>query len=195
MCVLWHPRIRHILTGTTSGETRVLYDPELSTKGALMSVSRDHKPRHFAADTVHLTDGGQIVNPNALPMYRDNDAWAKKKGQYSKLRADSKASKNPDPPLESGQQGRSLGGAKTTFCQTYIEANLRKSIRHDNPRDELLKYADKEPIFNTELTFYTDRAGEKILDTETLEAAETNFIEEQKRLVQKFGGGPKKTAK
>ena len=184
VCATWHDTIRHVLCGTSGGSTRVLYDPELSARGALMSVRRNHAPRHVATDATHV-DVDQIVNPNALPMFRDDDAFSrKKKGGYAKLRADAVKSRLPAPPLDQGQQGRNAG-ARSTFCQYYVERNLPTSIRESNPRDELLKYADKEPIFRTEATFYTDKAGQRtdVADA-TLEEEEVAFIDDQKKLIE-----------
>ena len=195
VCVLWHDRIKHVLAGGTDGATRALYDPELSQKGALMSVRRNHAPRHVATDSAHV-DASSIVNPNALPMFRDDGAF-KKKGQYSKMRKDPIKSKLPDGPLDSGQQGRNEG-ARSTFCQYYIERNLPDSIRNSDPREELLKYADKEPIFRTEATFYTGADGQRTdMADSTLEAAEVDFVEDQKKLIshRSFSASAKDAAK
>ncbi|KAH8092076.1 nucleotide binding protein [Aureococcus anophagefferens] len=199
VCVLWHDRIKHVLAGGTDGATRALYDPELSQKGALMSVRRNHAPRHVATDSAHV-DASSIVNPNALPMFRDDlcdDGAFKKKGQYSKMRKDPIKSKLPDGPLDSGQQGRNEG-ARSTFCQYYIERNLPDSIRNSDPREELLKYADKEPIFRTEATFYTGADGQRTdMADSTLEAAEVDFVEDQKKLIsaRSFSASAKDAAK
>ncbi|KAJ1448096.1 WD40-repeat-containing domain protein [Pelagophyceae sp. CCMP2097] len=182
--VLWHERIRHVFCGTSAGETRVMYDPDLSVKGALVTVRRDHAKRVVGLDSFHI-DSASIINPMALPMYRD-DSFYKKKGAYSKNRNDPIKSKKPAPPLESGQQGRNTGG-RSTFCQFYIENNLPASIRGDDPRAELLKYADKEPIFRTEATFYRDKEGKQLMDTETLEAAQSKFVDDQKKLLDRTG--------
>ena len=128
-------------------------------------------------------------------MFR-NDASFRKKGQYSKTRRDPIKSKIPDLPLESGQQGRTIDGARSTFCQYYIERNLPDSIRNTDPREELLKYATKEPIFRTEATFYTNTDGKRVdLAESTLEEAEVDFIDDQKRLIDRPFTARKKDAK
>ncbi len=108
VCVLWHERIRHVFVGGSDGSVRALYDPQLSKNGALLSVKRDHAPRKFlTSDTSHV-DASSIVNPNALPMYRNDDAF-RSRGRYAKTRNSQTLSKKPDPPLAQGQQGRNEG--------------------------------------------------------------------------------------
>ena len=196
VCVLWHERIRHVFVGGSDGSVRALYDPQLSKNGALLSVKRDHAPRKFlTADTSHV-DASSIVNPNALPMYRNDDAF-RSRGRYAKTRNSQTLSKKPDPPLAQGQQGRNEG-ARSTFCQYYIERNLPDSIRNSDPREELLKYADKEPIFRTEATFYTGADGQRTdMADSTLEAAEVDFVEDQKKLIsaRSFSASAKDAAK
>lgn len=184
--VLWQPRIRHIFCGTSDGLTRALYDPDLSVKGALLSAKRDHTLRRRNADAVltadpRLVGDGAIVNPNALPMFRNDDAL-RSRGRYAKTRNDPKASKMPDKPLEQGQQGRNTG-ARSTFCQFYVERHLPQSIREQDPREELLKYANHPPIFKTDTTFYTDGKGNRILGDKTLEQEEDHYIDAQKQLL------------
>lgn len=188
--VLWQPRIRHIFCGTSDGLTRALYDPDLSVKGALLSAKRDHTRRNVDAVLTadpRLVGDGAIVNPNALPMFRNDDAL-RSRGRYAKTRNDPKASKMPDKPLEQGQQGRNTG-ARSTFCQFYVERHLPQSIREQDPREELLKYANHPPIFKTDTTFYTDGKGNRILGDKTLEQEEDHYIDEQKKLLSnQFSG-------
>ena len=187
VCVLWHERIRHVFVGGSDGSIRALYDPALSKNGALLSVKRDHAPRKFlTADTSHV-DASSIVNPNALPMYRNDDAF-RSRGRYAKTRNSQTLSKKPDPPLAQGQQGRNEG-ARTTFCQTFLENELAQgpgNIRNEDPREALLKYANEEPIFRTNATFYRDSGGaRRDLASDTLEAAESKFVEDQKQLMDR----------
>ena len=187
VCVFWHERIRHVFVGGSDGSVRALYDPQLSKNGALLSVKRDHAPRKFlTSDTSHV-DASSIVNPNALPMYRNDDAF-RSRGRYAKTRNSQTLSKKPDPPLAQGQQGRNEG-ARTTFCQTFLENELAQgpgNIRNEDPREALLKYANEEPIFRTNATFYRDSGGaRRDLAQDTLEAAESKFVEDQKQLMDR----------
>ena len=109
-------------------------------------------------------------------------------GRYAKTRNSQTLSKKPDPPLAQGQQGRNEG-ARTTFCQTFLENELAQgpgNIRNEDPREALLKYANEEPIFRTNATFYRDSGGaRRDLAQDTLEAAESKFVEDQKQLMDR----------
>lgn len=191
VCVLWHERIRHVFVGGSDGSIRALYDPALSKNGALLSVKRDHAPRKFITNDSSHVDANTIVNPNALPMYRNDEVY-RNKGKYAKTRNSQVLSKKPDPPLAQGQQGRNEG-ARTTFCQTFLMGELAQgpqNIRNEDPREQLLKYAHEEPIFRTNATFYRDGAGQRTdMASDTLEEASEQFVEDQKQLAH---GAPRK---
>mmetsp|Transcript_384 Transcript_384/g.1169 ORF Transcript_384/g.1169 Transcript_384/m.1169 type:complete len:760 (-) Transcript_384:87-2366(-) len=184
--VLWHSRIRHLFCGAADGAVKALYDPDLSSKGALLSVRRDHAARRTARDAVLTADprlvaDGAIVNPNALPMFRNDHLL--KGPRYAKTRADSKASRLPDKPLDQGQQGRNTG-ARSTFSQFYLERHLPENIRDQDPRDQLLKYANHPPIFRTDATYYTDASGARVFADKTLDQEADAFLHQQQRLLQ-----------
>lgn len=175
--VLWHPRIRQIFCGTSKGDITIFYDPDLSAKGALLSTHR-HRSTKRSNEALVRADDPVIVNPNALPMYRNDDAL-RKRSRYAKNRNDPKASKKPDPPLEQGQQGRNTG-ARSTYTSFYLEQNLPENIRNSDPREALLKYADKPAIFRTDATFYKDAEGKQVFADRTLEQEQADFVKRQK---------------
>lgn len=51
--VLWHPRIKQVVCGMSSGAAKILYNPAFSSKGALL-VSRS-PIIHDATDTARPT--------------------------------------------------------------------------------------------------------------------------------------------
>ena len=55
---------------TTAGTVKVLYDPRVSQKGALLTASKAPRRERDVADCVDHMAVGEIVNPHALPMYR-----------------------------------------------------------------------------------------------------------------------------
>lgn len=52
---------------SSCGNIRVFYDPRLSKKGALLSSAKPAKREMQAADYAVV---GEIINPNALPLFR-----------------------------------------------------------------------------------------------------------------------------
>jgi hypothetical protein len=80
--VCWHPRINQIIVGTgeqskgeeSKGWAHVLYNPDMSEKGALLCAGK--KPRE--ANPFDYQPPLVIHNPGALPMFRDN-SWRKRR--------------------------------------------------------------------------------------------------------------------
>jgi WD40 repeat protein len=138
----WHPKINQILTGSANGEVHVLYNPEKSTRGAYEVLSRAPKKRHID-DNPELTmdqsalglSGDAIVTPGALP------------GSRNKGTAASGRSKDPRRP-EQPQQTPFL---KSQPDEKHIAENIPLArMLHEDPREALLKYADKaqkDPMF------------------------------------------------
>lgn len=52
----------------SDGKTRVLFDPRLSNKGALLTASKAPKREKDPSD--YTSGVGAIYSPEALPMYR-----------------------------------------------------------------------------------------------------------------------------
>ena len=73
----WHPRINQLLVGSgerSKGWTHVLYNPDMSEKGALLCAAkkpRQRNPNDYEPPVV-------IHNPSSLPMFRD-DSWRKRR--------------------------------------------------------------------------------------------------------------------
>ncbi|EWM26094.1 wd repeat-containing protein 70 [Nannochloropsis gaditana] len=137
----WHPRLKQVVCGTSSGATKVLYDPSFSVKGALMSSQRVKRPSDpmDAAPVGGVV--GRIINPSALPMFRDDEETGKKK--RARLdRADPIKSKRPDLPVNGpGAQGRVSG--MTNFTQYVMQTKQKNTMMEEDPREAILKYAEK----------------------------------------------------
>lgn len=99
-------------------------------------VKRSSDPSDFVSPGVM----GKIVNPHALPMFRDEAQGRRKK---IKIRQDPILSKKPEQPVNGpGAQGR-LSGV-SGFTQ-FVMANVGKqnTMREQDARDEILKFAEK----------------------------------------------------
>ncbi|KAI1777672.1 WD40 repeat-like protein [Hypoxylon cercidicola] len=137
----WHPKINQIITGSANAETHILYNPTMSTRGAVDVMSRAPKRRHVDDNPEFTTDislglsGDSIVTPGgALP------------GKKTGLTASGK-SRDPRRPHVPQQ---------TPFMRSqpdekHISENIPLSkMLHEDPREALLKYADlakKDPMF------------------------------------------------
>ncbi|KAI1189631.1 WD repeat domain-containing protein [Nemania serpens] len=140
IAVEWHPKINQIVTGSANGETHVLYNPTMSTRGAVDVMSRAPKRRHVD-DNPELTidmslglSGESIVTPGALPTRRAGMASSSKM-------------KDPRRP----QVPQQTPFMRSQPDEKHISENIPLSrMLHEDPREALLRYADvakKDPMF------------------------------------------------
>ncbi|KAE8555442.1 hypothetical protein EYB25_000138 [Talaromyces marneffei] len=149
--VLWHEKLNQILTGSANAETHVLYNPTMSSKGAVLIMSKAPKRRHIDDDPTLTTDISQgfsgdavVVGANGLPQ----------------TAAASWSSRHPTVGLTVSGRSRDPRRphlpAQTPFAKSQPdEKHIRESIplssmRDEDPREALLKYAEKaqkDPIF------------------------------------------------
>lgn len=139
IAVEWHPKLNQILTGSASGQTTLLFSPTLSQAGALTILSRAPKKRHLDDDPSLTTDldplgiSGDAINNPSGPSF---------------------ASRHPTIGLTASGKSRDPRRphipATTPFAaSTPDERHVRESIplssmRDEDPREALLKYAVKE---------------------------------------------------
>ena len=147
IAVLWHEKLNQIITGSANSETHVLYSPTMSQKGAATVMSKAPKRRHIDDDpslTVDMAEGvagDSIINPSGLPSTQS-------------------AANNPKIGLTTSGRYRDPRRphipATTPFAKSQPdEEHLRKNVpmswlQDDDPREALLKYADKadkDPMF------------------------------------------------
>ncbi|KAH8176165.1 hypothetical protein LIA77_04583 [Sarocladium implicatum] len=140
----WHPKINQIITGSANAETHVLYSPNLSNRGAVDVMSRAPKKRHID-DNSELTmdqtlglSGDSIVTPGAAPrVSRNNNNGLTASGR-------SKDPRRPNIPA-------TTPFAKNQPDEKHVAENIPLArMLHEDPREALLKYADKakdDPMF------------------------------------------------
>jgi len=141
--VKWPAVINQIFVTTSSGATKVFYDPNMSKKGALLTAikvpKREKDPSDFAST------GGEIIAPNALPMFRQ-EAELKRKIKDMK---DPIKNKIPERQLDKGPVNNRNNNS--FFFQNYVMSGRTiDNSRSEDPREALLKHADaaaKDPIF------------------------------------------------
>ena len=151
--VLWHERLNQILTGSANAETHVLYNPTTSSRGAAMVMSKAPKRRHIDDDPTLTTDlsqglsGDSIVNPNGLLTGTNQGST-------------SYAARHPNVGLTASGRSRdprrphipmTTPFAKSQPDEKHIKDYIPlSSMRDEDPREALLKYADKaknDPLF------------------------------------------------
>lgn len=151
--VLWHETLNQIITGSANAETHVLYNPGTSTRGAAMVMSKAPKRRHIDDDPSLTTDlsqglsGDSVVMPNGV-LTNNNQA------------ALSYAARHPNTGLTASGRSRdprrphipmTTPFAKSQPDENHIKNNIPlSSMRDEDPREALLKYAEKaekDPMF------------------------------------------------
>ena len=150
--LLWHERLNQILTGSANAEIHVLYNPNTSTRGASMVMSKAPKRRHVDDDPNFTTDLSQGISGESITS-GDNIAAAIRAGG-------SNASRQPTTGLTASGKSRdprrphvpmTTPFAKSQPDEQHIKNNIPlSSMRDEDPREALLKYADKaqqDPMF------------------------------------------------
>ncbi|KAK3713929.1 hypothetical protein LTR37_008179 [Vermiconidia calcicola] len=149
--VLWHPKLNQIITGSANAEIHVLYSPNTSLNGAKTVMSRAPKRRHIDDDpdfTMDLTQGisgDAIVVPGGpLPSTVSYASRHPTVGLTASGR--SRDPRRPHVPVQTPF-------AKTNPDQEYVKSQIPlSSLRDEDPREALLKYADKaknDPMFTS----------------------------------------------
>lgn len=177
IAVKWHAGTNHIYCSLSNGLVRVLYDATMSTKGALMSSRK--APRR----TVDPSDFaiGEIIVPNALPMFReDTNSMNKHLKRVAELK-DPVTAKIPEKPSSSGPGSR----MNTSFFFTEYATKGKKldNTRSEDPRAALLKYAEDakaNPHFLGKA--YETTQPKTQLSDKTFEQEQDDFKSKQRRL-------------
>ncbi|KAI3742490.1 hypothetical protein L1987_60174 [Smallanthus sonchifolius] len=145
----WHPKLYQIFATTGDkhqGGTHILYDPTLSTRGALVCVAR--APRKKSVDDFQAEP--VIHNPHALPLFRDLPS---RKRQREKILKDPLKSHKPEAPMNGPGFGGRVGVTKGSLLTQYLLKQggmIKETWMDEDPREAILKYADvaeKDPKF------------------------------------------------
>ncbi|KAI9684260.1 MAG: hypothetical protein M1822_005733 [Bathelium mastoideum] len=147
--VLWHEKLNQIVTGSANAETHVLYNPNLSMGGAKLVMSKAPKRRHIDDDpnlTMDLSQGisgESIITPGAGRAPPGSFA-ARHPTVGLTYSGKSRDPRRPHIP-------QTTPFAKNNPDEKHIMQNIPlSSMRDEDPREALLKYADKaknDPMF------------------------------------------------
>ncbi|KAL8745388.1 MAG: hypothetical protein Q9190_002467 [Brigantiaea leucoxantha] len=150
---LWHPKLNQILTGSANAEVHVLYNPSISTHGAAMVLTKAPKRRHIDDDPNLTTDlsqglsGDSIANPNGVLKGSDpaSTSYAARHPQTGMTASGrSRDPRRPHMPM-------TTPFAKSQPDEEHVRKNIPlSSMRDEDPREALLKYAEKaekDPMF------------------------------------------------
>jgi WD40 repeat protein len=137
--VAWHPKLNQIFTGSANGQTTILFNPTMSTAGALTILSKAPKKRHLD-DDASLT-----VDMDPLGMAGEAHDPSSQLTSFS--------ARHPTIGLTASGKSRDprrphipavTPFAKSTPDQKFVMEQIEGSdMRDEDPREALLKYAPK----------------------------------------------------
>jgi WD40 repeat protein len=143
IAIKWQSNTKQIVCTASNGLVRVFFDPRFSVKGALISAGKAPKRELDPTDFAII---GEIITPNALPLFRDAESNAGKLKYMD--RKDPIKSKMPEKNLNKGP-GKSVNNS-FFFTQYISEGRNLDNLRTQDPREALLKYdaqAKADPMF------------------------------------------------
>ncbi|KAH9450905.1 hypothetical protein H4Q26_005823 [Puccinia striiformis f. sp. tritici PST-130] len=189
--VLWHPKINQIITGSSDGSINVLYSPSLSTRGATLSLSRTARARGPGEDDDAAVDR-PIITPHALAMFRNDEPVVAGgrggKRRRERERQDPVKTLKPMPPLTGPGRGGRVGASAT---QHVVQGLVKDSIRHEDPREALLKFAQEHegerPKYTAawEETMPEPVFDQTLLEEEAQQEAEKEAAAEERKRVKR----------
>lgn len=112
--VAWQPKINQLFTGSADGSVHVFYSPTASSRGALLCVGKARRAR--AVDDLDMQFDPTrmpIITPHAPEAGDQRQSQAAKKRKYEKMRADPRATRMPERPMQGPGKGGRIGAAAT----------------------------------------------------------------------------------
>jgi len=141
--IKWHSILNQLFIGSTDNNVHTLYDPNMSTRGALLCLAKQPKILKFD----EMDTRQNIINPHSLPLFKES--LGNKRKKYEKMRQDPLLSRKPELPLQGPGKGGKIGGASTVT--QFIMRSVHEGVdKREDPQKALLKYAEqaeKNPLF------------------------------------------------
>ncbi|KAM7223754.1 WD domain containing protein [Rhypophila decipiens] len=135
----WHAKLNQVITGSANAEVHVLYNPEMSNRGAVDVMSRAPKKRHIDDDPSLTTDQTLGLSADSI-ITPGSNILGKRNGGANKAKDIKRPQVQQITPFMRSQPD-----------EKHVSQNIPLSqMLHEDPREALLKYADiakKDPRF------------------------------------------------
>ncbi|RDW78480.1 putative RRB1 protein [Coleophoma crateriformis] len=142
--VEWHPKLNQIVTGSANSEVHVLYNPNTSSRGAVDVMSRAPKKRHVDDDPNFTTDQSAGMSGDASSGQPTTSFAARHPTVGLTASGKSRDPRRPQIPMVTPFM-------KSQADESFINESIPlSSMRDEDPREALLKYADlakNDPLF------------------------------------------------
>jgi len=121
-----------------------MYDPDLSKNGVLLSTARLVRKKNAlealleerGSQNPYAAITGKVLEPNALPMYRDPSLQRKRRRDM-----DDDDVIKPEAPTTAKHLIGGRSSASVNFTQFVVQSTIKnKNIAGKDPREELFKY-------------------------------------------------------
>ena len=179
--VVWSRAINQIVMGTSACEARIYFDPNLSVKGALQSISKQPRvekdPKFDYSHPVYL--------PHSLPIYKERPTNNNKK-DFQELRKDPIKTMKPFIP----QQGPNKDGKQNvafTLIQYVIQSLNANPEQVDDARMPLWqigKHVDKKKQYTAA---YSETQPKQIFNDAPVEQKEFTFLSKIEKICPHCG--------
>lgn len=139
--VLWHPRINQVFASTSTGSCSILFSETQSIRGALLCLPKAARSRRALSPTALVGDGPIIVPgaTDATSRGLGQSQAAKRRRLAREAASDPRV---PQRPLSGPGKGGRIGSAATRHLVDSMYGDAADA-RNEDPREALLKYADK----------------------------------------------------
>jgi WD repeat-containing protein 70 len=162
--VHWNSKINQLITGSHDGTIRVLYSPNSSLRGAKLIISRGPKARHVDDDTTFTMGAVEGYSGDQAARLEDGEGERLMRKLKAQNKGNIKATR-PEMPSSAVASDPDKDHVRATYGLS--------TMRNEDPREALLKYAEKaekDPIFtkaylkNQPKTLLEERAGEDVIE-------------------------------
>jgi WD repeat-containing protein 70 len=135
VCVNWNAKINQIAVGCGDGTTRILYNPTLSTAGALLSSSR--APKRITVDDWAASAASEASGTLAI-VPGESQGKKLSRQQQQQQRAEQEASEIQPRKIDKSSL---LDSGKRTFTEHFLAVNVKGNLREEDPQAVLQRYA------------------------------------------------------
>ena len=136
VCVNWNAKINQIAVGCGDGITRILYNPTLSTAGALLSSSR--APKRITVDDWAASAASEASGILAIVPGEAQGGKKLTKQQQHQQKAEHEASQIQPRKVDKSSL---LDSGKRTFTEHFLAVSVKGSLREEDPQAVLQRYA------------------------------------------------------
>jgi hypothetical protein len=136
VCVNWNAKINQIAVGCGDGITRILYNPTLSTAGALLSSSR--APKRITVDDWAASAASEASGILAIVPGEAQGGKKLTKQQQHQQKAEHEASQMQPRKVDKSSL---LDSGKRTFTEHFLAVSVKGSLREEDPQAVLQRYA------------------------------------------------------